>query len=107
MGEDKTLVVREMGISTQNANDFKSTKNDKDLIETPKVQDFNSNKKPSKFPVYAKDYKKKNVFLLGVDESFSYLFKGIGFNYIGYGSLKEVSSWIDKIYIYIKNIKKV
>ena len=51
-----------MGISTQNTNDFKSTKNDKDLIETPMVQDFNSNKKPSKFPVYAKDYKKKMFF---------------------------------------------
>ena len=58
----KKEVVREMGISPQLATDFKSTQNDKDLIETQNVQDFNSNKKPSKFPDYAKDYKKEYVF---------------------------------------------
>ena len=102
----KKEVVREMGVSPQLATDFKSTQNDKDLIETQNVQDFNSNKKPSKFPDYAKDYKKEYVFLLGINEAFSYLIKGIGFNFVGYGSLKKVSSWIDKIYIYIKKYKE-
>ena len=56
-------------------------------------------------PDYAKSFKKEYVFLLGIDEAFSYLFKGIGFHFIGYGSLKKVSSWIDKINIYIKKCK--
>ena len=54
-------VVREMGISPQLTQDFNSTQNDKDLIETQNVQDFNSNKKISKIPDYAKDYK-MNIF---------------------------------------------
>ena len=56
-------------------------------------------------PDYAKSFKKEYVFLLGIDEAFSYLFKGIGFHFIGYGSLKKVSSWIDKINIFIKKCK--
>ena len=53
-----------------------------------------------------KSFKKEYVFLLGIDEAFWYLIKGIGFNFVGYGSLKKVSSWIDKIYIYIKKYKE-
>ena len=53
-----------MGISPQLTQDFNSTKNDKDLIETQNVQDFNSNKKPSKIPDYAKDYKNEYLFII-------------------------------------------
>ena len=78
-------VVREMGISPQLTQDFNSTQNDKDLIETPKVQDFNSNKK---FPDYA-SFKKECIFLLGIDESFSYLNKDLDFIDVENGRLKK------------------
>ena len=61
-----------MGISPQLAIDFKSTQNDKDLIETQNVQDFNSNKKISKIPDYAKDYKNECLFIIGIDGCFKY-----------------------------------
>ena len=95
-----------MGISPQLTQDFNSTKNDTDLIETPKVQDFNSNKKISKIPDYAKSFKKEYIFLLGIDESFSYLNKDLYFIDVENGSLKKRSGWIDKINIYIKKYKE-
>ena len=64
-----------MGISTQITVDFKSTQNDKDLIETPKVQDFNSIKKHSKIPDYAKDYKNEYLFIIGIDGCFGSILK--------------------------------
>ena len=85
-----------MGISTQNANDFKSTKNDKDLIETPKVQDFNSNKKPSKFPVYAKDYKNEYLFIIGIDGCFKYFVDNFENIYDDYLSLNKKFEYIKK-----------
>ena len=68
-------VVREMGISPQLTQDFNSTKNDKDLIENQNVQDFNSNKKISKFPDYAKDYKNEYFFIIGIDGCFGSILK--------------------------------
>ena len=64
-----------MGISSQLSNDFKSTQNDKDLTETPKVRDFNSNKKHSKIPDYAKDHKNEYLFIIGIDGCFGSLLK--------------------------------
>ena len=95
-----------MGISPQLTQDFNSTKNDKDLIETQNVQDFNSNKKISKFPDYAKSFKKEYIFLLGINESFSYLYKDLYFYDVQRGSLKKRSGWIDKINIQIKKYKE-
>ena len=66
-----------MGISTQITVDFKSSQNDKDLIETPKVQDFNSIKKHSKIPDYAKDYKNEYLFIIGIDGCFEYYARSI------------------------------
>ena len=57
-------VVREMGISPQIARIPTQLKNDKNLTETQKVQDFNSNKKQSKFPDYAKSFKKEYIFFI-------------------------------------------
>ena len=64
-----------MGISPQLTQDFNSTKNDKDLIETQNVQDFNSNKKHSKIPDYAKDYKNEYLFIIGIDGCFGSILK--------------------------------
>ena len=61
-----------MGISPQLTQDFNSTKNDKDLTQTQKVQDFNSNNKHSKIPDYAKDYKNEYLFIIGIDGFFKY-----------------------------------
>ena len=65
-------VVREMGISPQLSQDFNSTQNDNNLTKTQKVQDFNSNKKHSKIPDYAKDYKNEYLFIKGIDGCFKY-----------------------------------
>ena len=64
-----------MGISPQLTQDFNSTKNDKDLIETQNVQDFNSYKKISKIPDYAKDYKNEYLFIIGIDGCFGSILK--------------------------------
>ena len=64
-----------MGISPQLTQDFNSTQNDKDLIETQNVQDFNSNKKPSKIPDYAKHYKNEYLFIIGIDGCFGSILK--------------------------------
>ena len=64
-----------MGISPQLTQDFNSTKNDKNLIETQNVQDFNSNKKISKIPDYAKDYKNEYLFIIGIDGCFGSILK--------------------------------
>ena len=93
-----------MGISPQVTQVFNSTKNDKNLTETQKVQDFNSNKKQSKFPDYAKSFIKQYIFLLGIDKSFSYLYKDLDFDDVKRGSLKKRSGLIDKINISYKTI---
>ena len=49
-----------MGISPQLAIDFKSTQNEKDLIETQNVQNFNSNKKFPNFLITQKTIKNLN-----------------------------------------------
>ena len=95
-----------MGISPQIARIPTQLKNDKNLTETQKVQDFNSNKKQSKFPDYAKSFKKEYIFLLGIDQSFSYLNKDLDFYDVEKGSLKKRSGWIDKIRIHIKQYKE-
>ena len=64
-----------MGISPQLTQDFNSTQNDKDLIETQNFQDFNSNKKISKIPDYAKDYKNEYLFIIGIDGCFGSILK--------------------------------
>ena len=59
-------------------------------------------------PDYAKSFKKEYIFLLGNDESFSYLNKDLNFYDVERGSLKKRSGWIDKINIQIKkSIKRV
>ena len=93
-----------MGISPQLSQDFNSNKNDKDLTETPKVQDFNSNKKHSKIPDYAKDYKNEYLFIIGINEEFSYVDRYINLNDIENGIFEEKSKCIDKIYNSIKKI---
>ena len=95
-----------MGISPQIPRIPTQLKNDKDLTQTQKVQDFNSNKKISKIPDYAKSFKKEYIFLLGIDESFSYLRKDLYFSDVENGSLKKRSEWLDKINIYIKKYKE-
>ena len=57
-------------------------------------------------PDYAKSFKKEYIFLLGIDESFSYLNKDLYFIDVENGSLKKISGWIDKIYIQIKKYKE-
>ena len=53
-------------------------------------------------PDYAKSFKKEYIFLLGIDESFSYLNKDLDFTDVENGSLKKRSGWINKINIQIK-----
>ena len=57
-------------------------------------------------PDYAKSFKKEYIFLLGIDESFSYLNKHMNFFDVERGSLKKRSGWIDKINIQIKKYKE-
>ena len=57
-------------------------------------------------PDYAKSFKKEYIFLLGIDESFSYLNKDLYFNDVENGSLKKRSGWINKINIQIKKYKE-
>ena len=57
-------------------------------------------------PDYAKSFKKEYIFLLGIDESFSYLNKDLYFYDVERGSLKKRSGWIDKINIQIKKYKE-
>ena len=57
-------------------------------------------------PDYAKSFKKEYIFLLGIDESFSYLNKDLYFIDDKNGSLKKRSGWIDKIIIQIKKYKE-
>ena len=57
-------------------------------------------------PDYAKSFKKECIFLLGIDESFSYLKKDLNFYDVERGSLKKRSGWIDKISIQIKKYKE-
>ena len=57
-------------------------------------------------PDYAKSFKKEYIFLLGIDESFSYLNKDMNFFDVERGSLKKRSGWIDKINIQIKTYKE-
>ena len=57
-------------------------------------------------PDYAKSFKKEYIFLLGIDESFSYLKKDLNFYDVERGSLKKRSGWIDKISIQIKKYKE-
>ena len=57
-------------------------------------------------PDYAKSFKKEYIFLLGIDESFSYLNKDLDFYDVKRGSLKKRSGWIDKIHIHIKQYKE-
>ena len=64
-----------MGISPQIARIPTQLKNDKDLTQTQKVQDFNSNKKISKIPDYAKDYKNECLFIIGIDGCFGSILK--------------------------------
>ena len=64
-----------MGISPQIAIEFKSTQNEKDLTQTQNVQDFNSNKKHSKIPDYAKDYKNEYLFIKRIDGCFGSILK--------------------------------
>ena len=64
-----------MGISPQIARIPTQLKNDKNLTESQKVQDFNSNKKISKIPDYAKDYKNEYLFIIGIDGCFGSILK--------------------------------
>ena len=57
-------------------------------------------------PDYAKSFKKEYIFLLGIDESFSYFNKDLYFIDVENGSLKKRSGWINKINIQIKKYKE-
>ena len=57
-------------------------------------------------PDYAKSFKKEYIFLLGIDESFSYFNKDLYFIDVENGSLKKGSGWINKINIQIKKYKE-
>ena len=57
-------------------------------------------------PSYAKSFKKEYIFLLGIDESFSYLYKDLDFIDVENGSMKKRSGWINTIYNDIKSYKK-
>ena len=90
-----------MGVWPQNTIDLESYPNDKDLTQTQKVQDFNSNKK-SKFPDYVKPFVKQYVSLLGINHEFGYLNKDLYFEDVEKGSLQKREKFIDRLYIYIK-----
>ena len=66
-------------------------------ISTQLSQDFNSNKKHSKFPDYA-------WFLLGIDGAFSSIYNYIVYYDIEKGILEEKRKCIERIYIQIKKI---
>ena len=57
-------------------------------------------------PDYAKSFKKEYIFLLGIDESFSYFNKDLYFIDVENGSLKKRSGWINKINIQMKKYKE-
>lgn len=57
-------------------------------------------------PDYAKTFKKEYIFLLGIDEGFSYISNYIATYDIEKGILKEKSKWINKMYIAIKKYKE-
>ena len=57
-------------------------------------------------PDHAKSFKKEYIFLLGIDESFSYFNKDLYFIDVENGSLKKRSGWINKINIQIKKYKE-
>ena len=90
-----------MGISPQFTQDFNSTQNDKDLTQTQKVQDFNSNKK-SQFPDYVKPFLKQYICLLGINRDFGYLLKDLLYKNVKNGSLKKRETHIDRLCFYIK-----
>ena len=98
-----------MGISPQLTQDFNSTKNDKDLIETQNVQDFNSNKKISKFPDYAKDYKNEYILIIGIDKAFEYYIENFDQADEGvfYKRLNTINKYLNKLekYTTYKKIK--
>ena len=98
-----------MGISPQLTQDFNSTQNDKDLIETQNVQDFNSNKKPPKIPDYAKDYKNEYLFIIGIDKAFEYYIENFDQADEGvfYKRLNTINKYLNKLekYTTYKKIK--
>ena len=73
-----------MGISPQIVRIPTQIKNDKDLTQTQKVQDFNSNKK-SQFPDYVKPLLKQYICLLRFNQDFGNLIKDLD-----YDNVKEV-----------------
>ena len=90
-----------MGISPQFTQDFNSTQNDKDLTQTQKVQDFNSNKK-SQFPDYVKPFLKQYICLLGINQDFGILINDLDYDNVKEGSLKKREKYIDRLCICIK-----
>ena len=83
-----------------------SSKGNGYLNSTQLIQDFNSNKKHSKFPDYAKDYIKEYIFLLGIDGAFSSIYNYIVYYDIEKGILEEKRKCIERIYIQIKKYKE-
>ena len=90
-----------MGISPQIVRIPTQIKNDKDLTQTQKVQDFNSYKK-SQFPDYLKPYVKQYICLLGINHDFGNLIKDLDIKKVRKGILKKREKYIDRLCIYIK-----
>ena len=57
-------------------------------------------------PDYAKNFKKEYIFLLDIDEGFSFVYNYIIYYDTEKGILKEKSKWIDKMYIAVKKYKE-
>ena len=90
-----------MGISPQIVRIPTQIKNDKDLTQTQKVQDFNSNKK-SQFPDYVKPLLKQYICLLRFNQDFGNLIKDLDYDNVKEGSLKKRETHIVRLCFYIK-----
>ena len=107
-----------MGVPRQNTKDFKSNQNDKDLtqkqryrISTQNTIDLKSytnndkdlthnisNKKmKSQFPVYAQNYIKQYICLLGLNDNFGHIHRYLDYENIKKGDLKKQEKFLQSL----------
>ena len=87
---DKDLT---QGISTQNTIDLKScTNNDKDLTHNISNKNINH-----KFPVYAQNYIKQYICLLGLNDNFGHIHRYLAYENIKKGDLKKQEKFLQSL----------
>ena len=82
-----------MGVPRQNTIDFKScTNNDKDLTHNISNKNINH-----KFPVYAQNYIKQYICLLGLNDNFGHIHRYLAYENIKKGDLKKQEKFLQSL----------